>query len=299
MFYSIYSYPNCILPLFGGIFLDAVGIRKGLILFTIILTIGQAVFAWAGSDPANYNLMLVGRFIFGLGGENMSVAQSAIVTTWFKGLEMNFALGFNISVSRLGSVIMGFTVPPMYKNHGLGFALWVGFAICVASLSLAVCLVFIDYYREKKNPKGEKAALGEDEKFKWSDIKQFKMPYWLITISCCVTYMSVFPYIQKCGYILEDKYGFSEERAGQLFGIPYFISAAVSPFLGLAVDKMGKRALIISLSSCILILAFFISMFLPACDQCYSEVYVLVLVGIAYSIYASAIWGSIPYVVNP
>lgn len=119
---------------------------------------------------------------------------------------MNFALGTNISVSRLGSVIMGFTVPPMYENHGLGFALFVGFAICVACLGLAFCLVFIDYYREKKNPNAEKAELGADEKFKWSDIKQFTLPFWLITCSCCVTYMSVFPYIQKCGYILENKY---------------------------------------------------------------------------------------------
>lgn len=38
---------------------------------------------------------------------------------------------------------------------------------------------------------------------------------------------------------------------------------------------------------------------MPACDQCYNEVVVLVMVGIAYSIYASAIWGSIPYVVDP
>lgn len=116
---------------------------------------------------------------------------------------MNFALGTNISVSRLGSVIMGFTVPPMYTDKGLGFALYVGFGICIVSLCMALLLTFIDLYREKKNPNAEKAALGDDEKFKWSDLKQFKLPYWLIVCSCCVTYMSVFPYIQKCGYILE------------------------------------------------------------------------------------------------
>jgi len=74
MLYSIYSYPNCVLPLFGGIFLDAIGIRKGLILFTVILTIGQLLFAYAGSDPPSYHLMLASRLVFGLGGENMSVA---------------------------------------------------------------------------------------------------------------------------------------------------------------------------------------------------------------------------------
>lgn len=45
-------------------------------------------------------------------------------------------------------------------------------------------------------------------------------------------------------------------------------------------------------------MAHFITMFLPACDQCYSEVGPMVLVGIGYSIYAAALWGSIPYVVE-
>jgi len=33
--------------------------------------------------------------------------------------------------------------------------------------------------------------------------------------------------------------------------------------------------------------------------QCHNEVYPLVATGIGYSIYASAIWGSVPYVVEP
>lgn len=38
---------------------------------------------------------------------------------------------------------------------------------------------------------------------------------------------------------------------------------------------------------------------MPECHQCYNEVYPLVLTGIGYSIYAAAIWGSVPYVVEP
>lgn len=37
---------------------------------------------------------------------------------------------------------------------------------------------------------------------------------------------------------------------------------------------------------------------MPECDKCHNEVYPLVLTGIGYSIYASAIWGSVPYVVE-
>jgi len=38
--YSIYSFPNMVLPLFGGICMDKIGIRSGLLIFTIILTLG-------------------------------------------------------------------------------------------------------------------------------------------------------------------------------------------------------------------------------------------------------------------
>jgi len=38
--YIIYSLPNTVLPLLGGIFLDKIGVRPGLLMFTIILTIG-------------------------------------------------------------------------------------------------------------------------------------------------------------------------------------------------------------------------------------------------------------------
>ena len=54
----------------------------------------------------------------------------------------------------------------------------------------------------------------------------------------------------------------------------------------------------VCLSSVILIIAYTASMMMPECHKCYNEVYPLVLTGIGYSIYAAAIWGSVPYVVN-
>ena len=45
---SIYSLPNTVLPLFGGILLDKIGIRIGLVTFTVILTLGQLIFAIGG-----------------------------------------------------------------------------------------------------------------------------------------------------------------------------------------------------------------------------------------------------------
>jgi hypothetical protein len=57
-----------------------------------------------------------------------------------------FALGFNLSISRLGSVINGDIVPVVYnagEGRHLGLALFVGFAICILSLITAILLGII------------------------------------------------------------------------------------------------------------------------------------------------------------
>lgn len=73
LLYTLYSIPNTVLPFFGGIMLDKIGMRFGMILFTTVLTLGQFVL-YLGGEQEKYWLMLVGRVIFGLGGESMSVA---------------------------------------------------------------------------------------------------------------------------------------------------------------------------------------------------------------------------------
>jgi len=40
LLYTLYSVPNFVLPMIGGLILDKIGIRIGLIMFSIILTIG-------------------------------------------------------------------------------------------------------------------------------------------------------------------------------------------------------------------------------------------------------------------
>ena len=104
-----------VLPIMGGVFLDKIGIRQGLVLFTFILTVGQLVFT-VGGYQANYDTMIAGRIIFGMGGECMNVAQSAIVSVWFKGKELAFAMGINMSISRLGSVLNAAVVPSIYDT---------------------------------------------------------------------------------------------------------------------------------------------------------------------------------------
>lgn len=100
--------------------------------------------------------------------------------------------------------------------------------------------------------------------------------------------------------MLETKYCLSSTVAPKYYGIPYIISGVASPFLGYLVDKIGRRALLIMFSSVFIIAAHVTTMLLPStCPvPSSSEVGPLILIGIGFTIYAAALWPSIPYVVE-
>ena len=41
MLFSAYSVPNILFPLFGGILIDRIGVRSGIVIFSSVLVIGQ------------------------------------------------------------------------------------------------------------------------------------------------------------------------------------------------------------------------------------------------------------------
>lgn len=61
---------------------------------------GQIVFA-IGAYVNKVWLMDVGRFIFGIGGESLAVAQNTYAVAWFFGRELNLVFGLQLSIARL------------------------------------------------------------------------------------------------------------------------------------------------------------------------------------------------------
>jgi MFS family permease len=102
----------------------------------------------------------------------------------------------------------------------------------------------MDKYAERVDGKLEGfKVVSDDEKFRFSDIKTFNRSFWIICVSCVIIYMAILPFLQVASKMLQEKFGFSEATAGGLFGIPYTISACTSPFLGILIDKVGRRTL--------------------------------------------------------
>jgi len=97
---AIYSFPNIIMVLIGGIIIDRIGTKKASIMFSSLCMFGTLITTFGGGQLF---IMASGRLIFGLGAESLIVAITTVLAKWFKGKELSFAFGINLTVARLGS----------------------------------------------------------------------------------------------------------------------------------------------------------------------------------------------------
>ncbi|XP_046871190.1 major facilitator superfamily domain-containing protein 1 isoform X2 [Hypomesus transpacificus] len=200
--YSWYSWPNVILCFLGGFMLDRVfGIRLGTIIFALFVFVGQVIFA-SGALLNRFWLMEAGRFVFGIGGESLAVAQNTYAVNWFKGKELNLVFGLQLSMARLGSTVNMNIMGWVYNRVGdlvgsagyttLGVSLMIGALTCVFSLVCALVLAVLDRRAERILNK-EQSNTGEV--IKLTDVKDFPFPLWLIFLICVGYYVAIFPFI--------------------------------------------------------------------------------------------------------
>jgi len=104
LMYSVYSLPNIILPLIGGVFIFKYGYRIMFLVFGFCVLVGQLIFA-IGCSCKSIHIMLIGRTIFGFGGESLNTTQFSIILQWFAPNEIAFAMGLCLSSARMGNVL--------------------------------------------------------------------------------------------------------------------------------------------------------------------------------------------------
>lgn len=228
LLYTVYSIPNVILPFFGGYFVDRLGVRTCMLIFAVLISVGQLTFA-IGLSAKSWPLMFLGRVIFGFGGENLGVANSAILSVWFKGKELAFAFGLNLSIARLGSVFNNLLSPALANDFNIQFAFWFGVILCASSIASVLFIASVDRYLdgvleqnhnregllnnvaddddEKAEKKRIRAVSTESiiEQVKFSDIFSYKQVFWILAFICVIVYGCVLPFNNIASALLLER----------------------------------------------------------------------------------------------
>lgn len=244
---AIYSFPNIIMVLVGGVIIDKFGTRRSVVLFTFLIFLG-AVFT-ALSD--SLYLMATGRLIFGLGAESMIVAITTIIARWFKGKELSFAFGLNLTVARLGSFLA--LNSPTWARHL--YENWQGpLMITVYAGTFAVFCIILYYFMDKyASARYELPKEGAQDKIEFGEIFKFNSSFWFISALCVTFYSAMFPFQTFAIKFFEDVHGTTREVGGNLSSLLTLAAMVFTPLFGLLADKIGKRSYLMMFGSLLIV----------------------------------------------
>ena len=284
---GIYSLPNIFMVLIGGIIIDRMGTRKSTLIFATLCLIGAAFTAFKG----DLTTMATGRLIFGLGAESLIVAVTTILARWFKGKELSFAFGINLTIARLGS-FAALNSPTWAKTLYSSWQYPLLIALIAGIISVVSVIIYIglDRKAEKRYTLG---ATGETDKVIFSDIFKFNRSFWYITLLCVTFYSAVFPFQTFAVKFFIEVHGVTREFGGFLSSLLTFFAMIFTPLFGLLADKMGKRALLMMVGSLLLTPVYLILV--------YTNINLIVpmaIMGISFSLVPAVMWPSVAYIIE-
>ncbi|HKV77509.1 MAG TPA: MFS transporter [Candidatus Sulfotelmatobacter sp.] len=295
--------------LVGGIIIDRIGTKKSILAFAVICFLGAALTASRGSAP----VMIAGRTVLGLGAESMIVAVTTALAKWFRGKELSFAFGINLTIARLASVAAdnsptwanrafypdGPTGPPSWQNPLL---IAVG-----AGLFAVVCSIIYWSLESLAEKRYELGKAGTTDKLEFREVFRFDLSYWLVVGLCFTFYSAIFPFrtfaidlftnkiLAAHGGVLAGEAArvTSLEQAGRLNSLLPLAAMIATPLFGLLVDKVGKRALFMMFGSLLLMPVYLMIAYSP------TSLYIPVsMMGIAFSLIPAVMWPSVAYIVD-
>ncbi|RUO29283.1 MFS transporter [Aliidiomarina sedimenti] len=306
MLSSAYNIAALLVLLAGGYFIDRFGTKKAITLFACIC-LGAAVLTVVSS---RFEIILAGRFLLGIGAEPLIVAATTVLAKWFKGKELSFAFGINLSISRLGSASADWSTSfasPLYINWQ--DPLWLATAIAGLSVTAALLYWVLEHRAESRYQVGEPQAA--DERIELKNLYKFSASYWYIVALCVVFYATVFPFRSFAIDYFQQAHGITRETAGLLSSLLPVAAIILTPLFGLWVDRVGHRALFMAVGSLVMLPLFLAVTYLPAgpdiflwipfigsADVPLTLFAVIFLLGAVFSLIPAVMWPSVAYIVD-
>jgi MFS family permease len=304
-----YSVAAALTLLIGGIVIDRIGTKKAITFFAVLCLAGAVLTAIEGQPVT----MIAGRTVLGLGAESLIVAVSTVLAKWFKGKDLSFAFGINLTIARLASVAADnsptWAHSVFYPQGTAGPPSWRGpllLAIGAGVLSVVAALI---YWSLETRAEGryELGKAGEVDKLDFREMFRFSTSYWYVVILCFAFYSAIFPFRTFAidfftNKILAGLGGVSasemvrvmaHERAGFFNSLLPLSAMVATPLFGLLVDRVGKRALFMMFGSVLLMPVYLM--------MAYSNVSLLLpvsMMGIAFSLIPAVMWPSVAYIVD-
>ncbi|NJN63779.1 MAG: major facilitator superfamily domain-containing protein 1 [Acidobacteria bacterium] len=287
LLYSAYSWAAVVVLMLGGVLIDRFGTIKALIGFGAICVVAGVV----NATTSDLSMMIVARVLLGIGSEPLIVAVTTALAKWFKGKELSFAFGINLTIARLGSVTADNS--PTWASNA--YQTWQG-PLVVAAVIGGLCIVapvaygFLERLASRRFGLGQR---GDVDKFVFADLFRFGVSFWFVVALCATFYSAIFPFRSFAIKFFIEAYGASREMAGFMNGLLPLSAMIATPIFGLIADRFGKRALLMTFASLVLT-----PVYLLMAYQLVPLGIPIAMMGIAFSLIPAVMWPSVAYIVE-
>jgi MFS family permease len=288
MLNGVISIPNVALALMNGLLIDRFGPARVAFWAAAIGVLGAALTAIG--EP--YELMVVGRFVFGISEGAIFIALVAGLAQWFPRSGIALATALYLSLARVGSYSVDTSTAWAHPLYARGWQppLWLGAAITAIGLAAAGVYYWLDLRYRPRAPISITV-----ERVKWRELLHFDRSYWYI-LALHVLYAAVFfPF--RTTYVIEyfqHAKGLSLQQAGVANSWVFFAAIFATPFFGLLADRLGHRALMLTFGTLLLSLTFVV-LGLTSLNLWVSTV----MMGISWSLVPAVIWPATTLIVEP
>ena len=287
MLNAIYSLPNILMVLVGGIIIDRIGVKRATMLFGVLCFLGAAITAMTGLFP----IMAAGRLVFGLGAESLIVAVTTALAKWFKGKELSFAFGANLTIARLGSYL-ALRAPtwarPAFENWQWPLLI----SVAVGTFCIVGPLIYWSM-EDRAVKRYQMGQAGATDKVSFAELFGMGRSYWLVVLLCVTFYSAIFPFQTFAIKFFQEAHGSTREYAGDLSAMITLFAMICTPIFGYMVDRVAKRSLFMMFGSLLLVPVYLM--------MAYTEIHLRVpmaMMGIAFSLVPAVLWPSVAYIVD-
>jgi MFS family permease len=252
--------------------------------------------------------MASGRLIFGMGAESLIVAVTAAIARWFRGKELSFAFGINLTISRLGTFAA--LNSPTWARSAYANWRW-PFLIAVAFSSLCVVGAVIYWILEVRAEKTYALGTASTDKIDFADLVKFGRSYWYVVALCITFYSAIFPFQTFAVKFFMEAHHTSRETGGFLSSILTLFAMVATPLFGLMADRIGHRAMLMMFGSMLLIPVYLMMGYLPSVRHIVVPIpyfgtwdlpvlllITMAMMGIAFSLIPAVMWPSVSYIVD-
>ncbi len=285
---AIYSLPNVVLILTGGILVDRLGAGRMTFWTALVCLLGAVLTA---ASPSFY-VMAAGRLLFGIGAETFSISTLAAVTVFYPRRHTALMMGITIGMGRAGSFVADLS--PTWASWAYDRG-WQGALVLASAIAATSFAASAAYWVLERRAAPAASAEAQARPFAWRDVLRFGGPYWYLLALCVLWYAVMLAFRSTFAIkYFQHVHGLSLAAAGAINSYVFLAALFATPAFGWFCDRIGRYSGLLAFGSALLPVSLAI---MHAGNRGLG--FATVLVGVSFSLVPAAMWPLVSRLVEP